>query len=57
MLVYTSAITSGKNWFGTVQWDFSVMNKQKNRLLRSPFKVGEKNLVDKIIRHEEATDV
>lgn len=38
MLIYTNPITSGKNWFGTVRWDFSVMNKQRNRLLRSPFK-------------------
>lgn len=44
MLVYTNPITSGKNWYATVRWDFSVMTKQRNRLLRSPFKGISYNL-------------
>lgn len=38
MLVYTNPITSGKNGYKTVVGDFSIMNKQKNRRLNSPFK-------------------
>lgn len=37
MLIYTNPITSGKNGFATIRGDFSVMSKQRNRILRSPF--------------------
>lgn len=37
-LIYTTPITSGMRWYSTVQGDFSVTHKQKNRVLNSPFK-------------------
>lgn len=38
LLIYTSPITSGRNKFGTVKGNFSITKKQRNKLLRSPFK-------------------
>jgi len=38
LLIYTTPITSGKRGYSTVLGDFSVIHKQQNRILNSPFK-------------------